>query len=55
VTSAGPPSLEFAVSQARKDAVVQRLFRGLGSLLKGRGVQILAGPGDSIAGVPCRW
>jgi dihydrolipoamide dehydrogenase len=48
--AAGPPSIDFAVSQARKNAVVQQLYRGLAGLLKGRKVTILSGTGTLLAG-----
>src|SRR5277367_1535340 len=41
----GPPTLEFSVSQARKQEVVDQLFRGLAGLLKGRGVEVFTGRG----------
>jgi dihydrolipoamide dehydrogenase len=37
--------LEFAVSQDRKNSVVDKLFKGLSGLLKGRKVTILSGTG----------
>src|ERR1700678_3820303 len=40
-----PPSLDFAVSQDRKNSVVDKLFKGLSGLLKGRKVTILSGTG----------
>jgi dihydrolipoamide dehydrogenase len=46
----GPTTLDFSVSQARKNAVVDRLFRGLSGLLKGRKVTVLAGTGTLLAG-----
>ncbi|MGH9044836.1 MAG: dihydrolipoyl dehydrogenase [Acidimicrobiales bacterium] len=42
---AGDPRIDFARSQARKSAVVDRLFRGLAGLLKGRKITVLAGSG----------
>ena len=45
---AGPPSLEFSVSQARKQEVVDQLFRGLAGLLKGRGVDVFTGSGTLL-------
>ena len=44
----GPPSLEFSVSQARKQQVVDQLFRGLAGLLKGRGVDVFTGSGTLL-------
>ena len=41
---AGAPAVDFAVSQARKNTVVEQLYRGLASLLKGRKVTVLRGP-----------
>jgi dihydrolipoamide dehydrogenase len=43
-------SLEFAVSQDRKNAVVDKLFKGLSGLLKGRKVTTLSGTGTLMAG-----
>jgi dihydrolipoamide dehydrogenase len=40
-----PPTLEFSVSQDRKNAVVDKLFKGLAGLLKGRKVTVLSGTG----------
>jgi dihydrolipoamide dehydrogenase len=52
VTSAGDfgvhvaePTLEFSVSQDRKNVVVDKLFKGLSGLLKGRNVTVLSGTG----------
>ncbi len=47
---AGEPTVDFSVSQARKNAVVGRLFRGLSGLLKGRKVTILDGTGTLFPG-----
>jgi dihydrolipoamide dehydrogenase len=38
-------SLDFSVSQTRKNAVVVKLFKGLAGLLKGRHVTVLSGTG----------
>ena len=38
-------SVDFAVSQARKNEIVERLYKGLSGLLKGRKVTIFAGTG----------
>jgi dihydrolipoamide dehydrogenase len=46
----GEPALDFAVSQARKGAVVEQLFRGLSGLLKGRKVTVLSGSGTLLPG-----
>ncbi len=43
--TAGDPQIDFSVSQARKNAVVERLFKGLAGLLKGRKVTVLSGTG----------
>lgn len=40
-----PPTVDFSVSQDRKNAVVDQLFRGLQGLLKGRKVTTLLGTG----------
>jgi dihydrolipoamide dehydrogenase len=42
------PSLEFSVSQHRKQQVVEQLFRGLEGLLKGRGVTVFSGSGTLL-------
>ena len=39
------PTLEFSVSQDRKNAVVDKLFKGLSGLLKGRNVTVFSGTG----------
>jgi dihydrolipoamide dehydrogenase len=44
------PTVDFAVSQARKNAVVDQLFRGLSGLLKGRKVTVLSGTGMLLPG-----
>jgi dihydrolipoamide dehydrogenase len=41
----GDTALEFSVSQDRKNGVVDKLFKGLSGLLKGRKVTILSGTG----------
>jgi dihydrolipoyl dehydrogenase len=38
-------SVDFAVSQGRKNEVVDRLFKGLSGLLKGRSVSVFSGTG----------
>ena len=43
-------SLDFAVSQDRKNAVVDKLFKGLAGLLKGRKVTTVRGSGTLKAG-----
>ncbi len=45
---AGQPIVDFAVSQARKQKVVDTLYKGLSSLLKSRKV-------TSYSTVPARW
>ena len=42
------PSVEFAVSQARKQKVVDQLFKGLSGLMKGRGIDIYSGTGTLL-------
>ena len=44
------PPVDFAVSQRRKGAVVDQLFRGLSGLLKGRKVTVLSGTGTLLPG-----
>ncbi len=43
-------SIDFSVSQDRKNAVVDKLFKGLSGLLKGRQVTILSGTGTLLDG-----
>ncbi len=43
-------SIDFSVSQDRKNAVVDKLFRGLSGLLKGRKVTVLSGTGRLLEG-----
>jgi dihydrolipoyl dehydrogenase len=43
------PSVDFAVSQARKQQVVDQLFNGLAGLMKGRGITIYSGSGTLLA------
>jgi dihydrolipoamide dehydrogenase len=51
--AAGEPTLDLAVSQTRKQQVVDRLTRGLESLLKGRHVTVVPGTGTVVdAGSP---
>jgi dihydrolipoamide dehydrogenase len=45
---AGQPTVDFAVSSDRKQKVVDQLFRGLSSLLKGRHVEVFAGVGRML-------
>ncbi len=50
--AAGPdqsdPTVKFAVSQERKQQVVNQLFNGLSGLLKGRGVTVFNGSGTLL-------
>jgi dihydrolipoamide dehydrogenase len=46
----GPPAVAFSVSQARKQTVVDQLFKGLSGLLKGRGITVFAGTGTLLPG-----
>ncbi len=41
----GEPSVDLTVSQERKRGVIDNLFKGLGSLLSGRGVTVYDGTG----------
>jgi dihydrolipoamide dehydrogenase len=43
------PTLDFSVSQQRKQDVVDALFKGLSGLLKGRGVTTFGGSGTLLA------
>jgi dihydrolipoamide dehydrogenase len=42
------PVVDFSVSQARKQQVVDQLFKGLAGLLKGRGVTVFSGSGTLL-------
>jgi dihydrolipoamide dehydrogenase len=42
------PVVDFSVSQARKQQVVDTLFKGLAGLLKGRGVTVFSGSGTLL-------
>jgi dihydrolipoamide dehydrogenase len=42
------PTVDFAVSQARKQQVVDQLFNGLSGLLKGRGITVFNGSGTLL-------
>ncbi len=44
------PKTDFAVSQARKNAVVGQLFKGLEGLLKGRKITTVSGTGTLLPG-----
>ncbi|MDE3065120.1 MAG: dihydrolipoyl dehydrogenase [Acidobacteriota bacterium] len=48
--SATGVSVDFAVSQSRKNEIVDKLFKGLSGLLKGRKVTIFSGTGRLDAG-----
>jgi dihydrolipoamide dehydrogenase len=45
---AGAPTVDFAVSQARKQTVVDQLHQGLAGLMKGRGITVLNGTGTLL-------
>ena len=47
---AGQPILDFSVSQARKQKVVDNLYKGLSSLVKGRKITTFEGTGTLAAG-----
>lgn len=47
---AGQPAVEFAVSQGRKQKVVDQLHRGLSGLMKGRKIATFAGTGTFMGG-----
>jgi dihydrolipoamide dehydrogenase len=42
------PAVDFSVSQARKQEVVDQLYKGLSGLLKGRGVTVFSGSGTLL-------
>ena len=44
--NAGAPSVDFAVTQARKQKIVDGLVKGIGGLLKGRKVTVFTGIGS---------
>jgi dihydrolipoamide dehydrogenase len=44
------PTLDFSVSQGRKQKVVDTLFKGLVGLMKGRGITTFAGSGELLPG-----
>ncbi|MDE3085524.1 MAG: dihydrolipoyl dehydrogenase [Acidobacteriota bacterium] len=48
--TAGQPSVDFGVSQGRKQKVVDQLFKGLAGLLKGRGITVFQGVGTLLPG-----
>ncbi|HEX4245018.1 MAG TPA: FAD-dependent oxidoreductase, partial [Acidimicrobiales bacterium] len=43
------PVVDFAVSQGRKQKVVNQLFKGLSGLMKGRGITVFSGTGTLLA------
>jgi len=43
---AGQPTIDFAVSQARKQRVVESLFKGLSGLMKARKIDVFTGTGS---------
>jgi dihydrolipoamide dehydrogenase len=47
---AGQPVVDFAVSQGRKQKVVDQLFKGLAALMKGRGIVTFDGIGTLLPG-----
>ena len=47
---AGQPVVDFAVSQGRKQKVVDQLFKGLAGLMKGRGIVTFDGVGTLLPG-----
>jgi dihydrolipoamide dehydrogenase len=47
---AGQPTVDFAVSQGRKQKVVDQLYRGLAGLMKGRGIELFTGTGTLLPG-----
>ena len=48
--TAATPTVDFSVSQARKNDVVDTLHKGLSGLLKGRKTEVLSGTGQPRAG-----
>ena len=48
--NASQPAVEFAVSQGRKQKVVEQLYKGLAGLMKGRGITVFTGSGTLLAG-----
>ena len=48
--AAGQPSVDFSISQGRKQKVVDQLFRGLAGLMKGRGIAVFDGVGSLLPG-----
>ena len=46
---AAAPTVDFSVSQARKNDVVDTLHKGLSGLLKGRKIEVFSGTGQLLA------
>jgi dihydrolipoamide dehydrogenase len=49
-TGGSEPTVDFAVSQARKQQVVDQLFNGLSGLMRGRGITTYNGSGTLLPG-----
>ena len=47
---AGQPVVDFAVSQGRKQKIVDQLWKGLAGLMKGRGIVTFEGTGTLLPG-----
>jgi len=47
---AGQPAVDFAVSQGRKQKVVEQLYKGLAGLMAGRGITTFIGNGTLLPG-----
>src|ERR1700733_14983937 len=47
---AGQPTVDFAVSQGRKQKVVDTLYKGLVGLMQGRGITSFNGSGELLPG-----
>ncbi len=45
---AGAPTIEFSVSQSRKQKIVDQLYKGLAGLMKGRGITVFTGSGTLL-------
>ena len=52
--NAGQPAVDFAVSQGRKQKVVDQLYKGLAGLMKGRGITVFDGVGTLLPGLRVR-
>ena len=48
--AAGQPSIDFGISQARKQKVVEQLYKGLAGLMKRRGITVYPGTGTLLPG-----